>query len=196
MLDGIPSVGPAPVLPPPTELGRYAGRWIDRKGGATADIALRDDGMLTVTTYGVPFTACANEDGRLGNRTYSTPFTFRLLGEGGKLEVEQDAGATATYHRVAEGAALPDGLSGRYVNDDMAASWTIEGTSLTVIGPLRVGTRWSVEPIEGDVIRVVAPTALFAAWLDGRVLRERGGRITGLALDGGRARRLVFRRAD
>jgi len=43
---------------------------------------------------------------------------------------------------------------------------------------------------------VVAPTALYTAWLDGRALREPGGRITGLAVDGGRARKLVFRRAD
>jgi len=196
VLDDMPGVHAAPVLPPTTELGRYAGRWIDRTGGATADIALRDDGALTVATYGVPFVARAAEDGRLGNRTYSTPFTFRLLGSGDELEVEQDAGAIATYHRVAEDAALPDGLSGRYVNDDMAANWTVDGALVTVTGPLRIGTRWSVEPVEGDVIRVVAPTALYTAWLDGRVLREGGGRITGLAVDGGRARRLVFRRAE
>jgi D-aminopeptidase len=195
-IDEMPGVHPAPVLPPPTELGRYAGRWIDRKGGATADIALREDGALTVTIYGVPFVARATEDGRLGSPTYSNPFTFRLLGEGDTLEVEHDAGTITTYHRVIEGAAPPDGLSGRYVNDDMAASWTIEGTVVTVAGPLRIGTRWSVEPVEGDVIRVVAPTALYTAWLDARVLREPGGRITALAVDGGRARRLVFRRAD
>jgi D-aminopeptidase len=196
VLDDMPGVHAAPALPAPIELGRYTGRWIDRTGGATADIALRDDDALTVTTYGVPFVAGATEDGRLGNRTYSTPFTFRLLGSGDELEVEQDAGTVVVYHRAAEVAALPEGLSGRYVNDDMAASWTIDGTLVTVAGPLRVGTRWSIEPVEGDVIRVVAPTVLYAAWLDGRVLREGSGRITGLAVDGGRARRLVFRRVD
>ncbi len=196
IIDDMPGVHPAPALPPRAELGRYAGRWLDREGGATADIGLSDDGVLKVTIYGVSFVACATEDGRLGSPTCSTPFAFRLLGAGDMLEVEHDSGVIVTYHRVPEGAALPNGLSGRYVNDDMAASWTIDGASLTVAGPLRLGTQWSVEPVEGDAIRVMAPTALYNAWLDARVLRAPGGRINGLTVNGGRARRLVFRRAE
>ncbi len=194
VIDEMPGVHPAPVLPPPTELGRYAGRWLDREGGATADIALNNDDALTVTTYGVSFVARATEEGRLSSPTYSTPFTFRLLGASDTMEVEHDAGTIAIYHRVAEGPALPEGLSGRYVNDEMAASWTIDATSLTVAGPLQLATQWSVEPVEGDVIRVMAPTTLYNTWLDGRVLRRPGGRIAGLAVDGGRARKVVFTR--
>jgi D-aminopeptidase len=195
LIDDMPGVHPTPVLPQPTELGRYVGRWLDRESGATADIALSEDGTLSVTTYGVPLIVRATEDGRLGSPTYSSPFTFRLRGDD-TLEVEQDAGTVAIYHRVTDGAALPEGLCGRYVNEDTAATWTIDGTSLTVAGPLRLGTKWSIEPFEGDVIRLLTPTPLYNAWLDARALRASGGRITRLEVDGGRARRLVFRRAD
>ncbi len=193
-IDDMPHVHPAPITPPPTELRRYVGRWLDADSAATADIALGDDGVLTVTTYGVPFDVRATEDGRLGGTTSSQHFTFRLLGADDTLEVEQDAGTIALYRRVAEAATLPQGLCGRYANDEMAASWTIRGTVLTIAGPLRVGARWSVEPIEGDVIRLVAPSQLYTGWIDARVLRRPDGRITGLAVTGGRARNLVFRR--
>ena len=51
---------------------------------------------------------------------------------------------------------------------------------------------WEIEPIEGDFIRVITPMPLFRAWLDGRVLRDTAGRITGLHVDGGRVRNLLF----
>ena len=35
---------------------------------------------------------------------------------------------------------------------------------------------------------------LFRAWLDVRILRDAGGGITGLHVDGGRARNLLFAR--
>ena len=38
--------------------------------------------------------------------------------------------------------------------------------------------------------------ALFRAWLDGRVLRNADGRITGLRVDGGRLKGLTFVRAS
>ncbi len=194
VLDDRPGVHPAPALPAGTDLTRFVGRWLDREHTATADIVLNDTGELNVTVYGVPFVARPTEDGRLGAPNSSTQFSFRLLADGDTLEVEHDAGTMALYHRVTEGGALPDGLSGRYVNDEVGATWTIDGAALTVDGPLRLGAQWSVEPVEGDVIRMVAPTTLYTAWLDARVLRERGGRVSGLAVDGGRARGLVFGR--
>jgi hypothetical protein len=43
---------------------------------------------------------------------------------------------------------------------------------------------------------VITPMTLFRAWLDGRVLRDADGRITGLLVDGGRAKGLVFVRQE
>jgi hypothetical protein len=55
---------------------------------------------------------------------------------------------------------------------------------------------WSVVPVEGDLVRVLAPRALFDSWLDTLVLRDAAGRITGLRVDGGRARGLLFQRRE
>jgi hypothetical protein len=49
-----------------------------------------------------------------------------------------------------------------------------------------------VVPVAGDLIRVLAPRALFESWLDTVVVRTDGGQITGLRADGGRARGVVF----
>ena len=64
--------------------------------------------------------------------------------------------------------------------------------TLHVAGPLRAAGPWPIEPIEGDFIRVVSPSNLFQAWLDVRILRGRGDEITGLQVDGSRARNLLF----
>ena len=110
--------------------------------------------------------------------------------------MERDAGMHETLHRVSGNAELPADLPGRYHNADMAATWTIgtgeTGMTLHVAGPLRIAGHWEIEPIEGDFIRIVSPTPLFRAWLDGRVLRDAGGRISGLHVDGGRVRNLFF----
>jgi D-aminopeptidase len=102
-----------------------------------------------------------------------------------------------TLDRVVPGASLPADLPGRYSNADTAAHWTIEaaGAAMTVgiSGPLLVSAGpWTVEPVEGDFIRVITPMTLYRGWLDGRVLRDPTGRITALHIDGGRIRGLTF----
>lgn len=101
-------------------------------------------------------------------------------------------------HRVAPDARLPTDLAGRYANPEVAATWSIacteHGAGVHVAGPLLSGTRWDVEAIEADFIRIVTPSPLFRGWLDGRVLRDRNGTITGLHVDGGRAKGLTFTR--
>jgi hypothetical protein len=42
----------------------------------------------------------------------------------------------------------------------------------------------------------MTPRALFESWMDTRVIRDAAGVITGLRVDGGRARGLVYRRMD
>ena len=102
---------------------------------------------------------------------------------------------------VATGARLPTDLSGRYANADTAATWTIVGTEtgaeLRAAGLLMLAAEpWEIEPIEGDAIRIYTPLTLYRGWLDTRVLRGASGRITGLHVDGGRVKGLVFTRVE
>jgi hypothetical protein len=114
------------------------------------------------------------------------------------LTVERDAGVRETLHRVGEGARLPIDLPGRYSNPDCATDWTIAqtdaGMTLRVDGPLRIASTCEIEPVEDDFIRVITPMTLFRAWLDVRLVRDDRGKISGLNVDGGRARNLRFTR--
>jgi hypothetical protein len=150
---------------------------------------------VTACTHGVAFTTIPTAEGHLATSRGSGDFTMTLTSED-TLEVERDAGMRELLHRVSADAAPPADLPGRYHNADMAATWNIvtdeTGMGLQVAGPLRTAGPWEIEPIEGDCVRIVSPTPLFRAWLDGRVVRDTGGRITGLHVDGGRVRNLLF----
>jgi CubicO group peptidase (beta-lactamase class C family) len=187
---------PAPALPPAEALARFAGRWIDVARGATVDIRIDEHGVPIGSTHGVPFRLRALGDGRLIASRPARDFVARLAADGESLEVEADAGTVTTFTRAPETAVLPEGLAGRYVNAEMAAAWTLadgpEGMTLVVSGPLVTARGWRVVPVAGDLIRVLAPRALFESWLDTVVVRTDGGQITGLRADGGRARGVVF----
>jgi CubicO group peptidase (beta-lactamase class C family) len=192
LVEGKPGVHAIPPMPP-VEL--LPGRYLNRDTGATADVTLDEAGRVTACTHGVAFTTIPTGDGRLATSRGSADFTMQLVAED-VLDVERDAGMHETLRRVSGNAELPADLPGRYHNADMAATWTIgtgeTGMTLHVAGPLLIAARWEIEAIEGDFIRIVSPTPLFRAWLDGRVLRDAGGRISGLHIDGGRVRNLFF----
>jgi hypothetical protein len=64
-----------------------------------------------------------------------------------------------------------------------------------VAGPLlAAGGGWEIEPIEGNNVRIYTPLTLYRGWLDTRVLRDAAERVTGLHVDGGRVKGLVFAR--
>ena len=48
--------------------------------------------------------------------------------------------------------------------------------------------------MEGDILRVLMPSQLFQGWLDVRVLRDATGDVTGLTVNGGRAKGLLYSR--
>jgi D-aminopeptidase len=194
LIEDKPGIHPVPLMhetPPPP------GRYLNRDTAATVELAIDKAGCRTATTYGVTFPIIPTEDGRLTTSRGSNDFTVRLLADGA-LEVERDAGMHETLHVITTDATLPIDLPGRYFNPEIAASWTIErnetGMTAQVAGPLRVAVTWDIEPIEGDCIRIVTPSNLFRAWLDVRVLRDSEGTITGLHVDGSRARNLLFTR--
>ncbi len=183
------------AMPPMPATDRLPGRYLNRDTGATVDVEIDEVRRVTACTHGVAFATIPTAEDGLATSRGSADFTMRLTSED-TLEVERDAGMREILHRVSGNAALPADLSGRYHNADTAATWEVganeTGMGLHVAGPLRTTGPWGVEPIEGDFIRVISPTPLFRAWLDGRVLRDTAGRITGLHVDGGRVRNLLF----
>jgi CubicO group peptidase (beta-lactamase class C family) len=194
LIEGRPGVHAAPPMP---ETAKLPGRYLNRENGATVDVAVDKAGCLTASTYGVTFDTVATADGYLATSRGSDDFAMRLLADD-VLEVRRDAGMREILHRIADGAGLPPDLPGHYSNADTAAAWTIAATdagmTLRISGPLCVGGPWEIEPIEGDFIRVISPMTLFRAWLDARVMRDTAGAVTGLRVDGGRARNLFFAR--
>jgi len=196
VLDGRPGVHPVPALPDREALAKLAGRYLDPETSATLDLAVSDQGKLTMTTNGLTVTAEATEDGRLASPRGSSVFALRAAGPDA-VEVEQDAGAVGLWRRVTPGDSLPEGLPGTYHSPEMATTWTVtetEGkTCIRAAGPVVTGPLWEVEPVQGDVLRVHVPGTLFRGWLDVRVLRE-GGRIVGLEASGGRVKRARYAR--
>jgi CubicO group peptidase (beta-lactamase class C family) len=189
-----------PALPGAAELTRLAGCWVEPTSGATIDITLDAAGAPFGSTHGVPFRLKADPDGRLIADRAASDFAARLSEDGETLHVVADAGVASTYQRAPFDATLPKGLAGRYVNAEIGAVWTLaEGRhamSLRVAGPIVVADGWRVEPVAGDLIRVVAPRALYESWFDTIVLRDETGAVSGLRADGGRARGLVFTRTE
>ena len=199
-LEGATRMLAVPALPAAAELERFTGCWLDAARGATIDIRINEAGVPVGSTHGVPFQLRALADGRLAASRAAADFFARLSADGEMLEVEADAGELATYRRVTPGGTLPEGLAGRYVNAEIGAVWTLSDgpaqMTLRVSGPIVVAGGWSVLPVQGDAIRVVAPRALFDSWFDTVVQRDAAGKVSGLHVDGGRARGLVFTRTE
>ena len=170
LLDHLPGAKPAPTLPAPDILARHTGRFLNPEAPATVDFTLTPAGSLTYSTNGVTFDTRSNGDGRLAAANAGRDFTLRLSADGETMDIELDAGTTATYHRVAPDAGLPPDLPGTYRSDEMAATWTITahpaGMNLTIAGPHANAGPWPLEGIEGDIFRVWTPGALYRSWLD------------------------------
>jgi len=192
LLDGKPGVTATPPMPGRAELERWPGRYLDRASGSTVDVELTAEGRLVGRTHGVPFRLVACGDGWMRASRAAADFAARLVTDG--MEVVADAGHAATYARVVPDAALPEGLDGTYANAEIAATWAVAGQALTVAGPIVGCDDWTVAPVEGDCIRLCLPRALFDSWLDTRVRRDVAGDVTGLLVEGGRVRGLLFAR--
>lgn len=193
LIDGAPGVHVVPPMPAWVR-DDLSGCYLNRETGATVELGRDGQGRVTATTNGTATSLVPTADGRLASSRGSGDFTLRAMGEA--IEVERDAGVMETLHRVAPGAALPADLAGRYTNVDTAATWTIEAAGVRVSGPLMSAGPWEVAPVEGDHIRIYTPITLYRGWLDVQVARDAAGRVTGLQVDGGRVRGLVFKRVD
>jgi beta-lactamase family protein len=199
MIEGAHGVHPVPPMPDWAGSAELTGRYLNRDTGATVDIARDAKDRVTASVNGVATFLVPSADGRLATSRGSGDFTLRF--DGAAIEVERDAGVTETLRRVAPGARLPADLPGSYANADTAATWTIAatdtGAELRVAGPLLLASdAWEIEAIEGDIIRIYTPLTLYRGWMDTVVLRDACGRITGLHVDGGRVKGLVFARVE
>lgn len=185
------------AVPPMPPADRLPGRWLNRDSGATLEVSINAAGQVIACMYGVAFITVPTEDRGFATSRGSGDFTMWLRADD-RLDVERDAGVQETLHRIAPNAQLPLDLPGSYENADTAATWTIsnakQGVTLEVCGPLLRQVHWEIEPIEGDFIRVISPSVLFRGWFDCRVLRDATGAVTGLLVDGGRAKGLLFMR--
>jgi CubicO group peptidase (beta-lactamase class C family) len=197
-LDAERVLHPVPPLPERDTLEHIAGRYLDPDTPATADMALSPDGGLTATINGVPFRLIADGDNRLVADASSFEFAATPTADG--LIVESDAGHTARFRRVADGAELPGDIAGRYACDEVGATWIFShgetGMQVRVAGPFVNGGPWDIEAIEGDIFRVWTPSPLYRGWLDVKVQRGTGERVTGLLVNGGRTRNHIFARLD
>ncbi len=174
------------------KLDGLAGRYLDATGPMTLDLAVSDTGVVTATPYGVPMGVKPAEDGRL--LAGKGAFALLIRPHADSVEVELASGHVQHFHRVTADAPLPGGLDGTYRCADMAARWTIAGDTVAVSGPLLTGQHWQLTGVEGDILRVLMPSQLFQGWLDVRVLRDATGDVTGLYVNGGRAKGLLYSR--
>jgi CubicO group peptidase (beta-lactamase class C family) len=185
------------AVPPMPSMERLPGQYLNPASGATVDVTLDPGGRPTACTNGISFTTVATDDGRLATSRGSADFTMRLTSDD-TLEVERDAGVREILHRITPDARLPVDLPGRYYNPDVAAIWTIvaadNAMSLAIAGPLLAAGPWEIEPIRGDFIRVISPTSLLRSWFDVHVVRDTAGNVSGLHVNGARARGLMFAR--
>jgi CubicO group peptidase (beta-lactamase class C family) len=191
LLEG--SLPPVPAAPVCAALEPLTGRWIEPRSGTTLEIAVDDDGALAVTAGGATVHPEPAADGRLTVTHGTILIAIRRL-EDGTLEIEQDAGHTAIWHRAVPGATLPEGLDGTYQSLEMASLWTIGGSEVKVEGPLVRGASWTIEPIEGDLVRIIVPGILARAWFDVRITRGPGGAVTGLLVSSNRLRDVRYER--
>ncbi len=198
LLDARPGAVPAPRAADPSVTRPLAGHWLDPASGTTLDIAVTPQGTASFATFGQPFEPSTLPDSRLGTVRGMNSFALRPV-DADTVEVELDAGHVATFRRVPPGAAPPDGLPGRYRSEEMDADWTVEadsdGLQVTARGPVTRGGPWRVEPVEGDRVRIPMPD-LLPSWLDVEALRDAEGAVSGLRVNGGRVKDVLYRRVN
>ena len=194
LLDARPGAVPAPRPADPAVTQPLAGRWLDPAARTTLDIAVSPEGTTSFATFGQPFEPSTLPDGRLGAVRGMASFALRPM-DADTVEVEMDAGHVAAFRRVPPGAALPDGLPGQYRSEEMDADWRIEadgdGAQVTVRGPVARGGPWRAEPVEGDLFRIHWP-GLLPSWLDAEAVRDADGAVSGLRVNGGRVRDVLY----
>lgn len=196
-VEGRPGVRPVPALPPRPVLDGLAGRWLEPEAGTTVEFEITADGTPMATQHGMPFALAPAEDGRLVARRGMYPFAVTLP-DAGRLAIETDAGTVTLFHRAAAAPVLPAGLAGSYACAELETVWILaedgDGLAVHVRGPVGSAGPWPLHPVEGDCVRALTPGTMFQGWVDAKLARDAAGRISGIVVNSGRARGLVFAR--
>lgn len=198
LIEDRPGVHALPALPGRDKLEALAGRYMDRDTGTTVDLGTKEDGTPTITLNGLTVTAEPTEDGRLASPRSNSVFALRAEEDG--ILVEQDAGTTSVWRRIAPGASLPAGLAGTYRSAEMASTWELRtdghaGPHAMASGPVATsGQPWPLEPVAGDHFRIRVPGILYETWMDVQALRDTAGAVTGLLASGARAKAVRYDR--
>lgn len=193
-------VAPLRAMPPRPALASWCGRYLDRESAATLELGVSDDGTPNATMHGASFSLVPTGDGRLQAHRGAFPLTLAVAPDGSAVAAELDAGVRAEFRRVAEAAQIPPDIAGSYVNEEVAARWTIaidgDAARLSVDGPVAKAGPWRIEGIDGDFVRIWAGVSWIRSAFDARIERGRGGTVTGLVVSGGRVKRMLMRRIE
>ena len=198
LLEGAPGVHPVPPMPDWAAAPDLAGRYLDPRTGATVDIGRDAQGRVTASINGVATWLLPTEDGRLATSRGSGDFTMRLARRRAARWSAMPACARrciASPRARACPPTCPAATPTPTPPPPGPIAATDTGAELRVAGPLLAASGpWEIEPIEGDCIRIYTPLTLFRGWVDARVQRDGAGTVTGLHVDGGRVKGLVFTR--
>lgn len=185
---------PAPALP---SLDGITGSWIAEDitpGGRSFDLWV-EKGRPMARQNGTAFALAPNEEGRLASARGTIHFALERDGEAFLLH--EEAGHSAPLIRTNGPLPLPEDAPGTYVCPDLDATWTIAPDGRwTVEGPHARSGPFRTEGLAEDFARFHSPGALFDHWWDVRFTRSEAGRVTGLLVNGSRARGLRFTRLD
>ncbi|BBK35453.1 hypothetical protein STAQ_05310 [Allostella sp. ATCC 35155] len=187
--EGLP---PEPPLPP--GLDRLAGRWLDAEGLCVYELTPSAAG-LTGRSNGVGYSFQPAGGGWM--RAYRGAFELAVRADGDGVLADTGAGRVVRLERVAE-TALPSGLPGRYLADELATEWTVaaDGAGLAVRcrGPLAAAGPWPVTAVGPDIVEIAMPNRWMSSTVIAAVERDAGGHVAGLRASSPRIRELRFRR--
>jgi D-aminopeptidase len=151
------------------------GAYLSADGRTTLEL-LVEDGRAKARQHGVTFALARDLSALRG------AFAFRWDGSG----VVRANGERTAYAKIERGA-LPNGLDGVWRNDELGATYTIDGAHLRIDGPLCGGVAGMLEPFGPSTFRIKIETGPFPRAFDAR-LREDGA----LVVDAARSRGFVF----
>lgn len=152
------------------------GDYLSADGRTTLELMV-EDGRAKARQHGVTFPLARDLSALRG------AFAFRWDGAG----VVRANGERTAYSKIVR-SPLPAGLDGVWRNEDLGATYRIEGANVRIDGPLRAGVAGTLEPFGPATFRVKIEGGPFPRAFDARLT---GG---ALIVDAARSRGFVFRR--
>lgn len=154
-----------------------SGAYLSQDGRTTLEL-LVEDGRAKARQHGVTFPLARDFAALRG------AFAFRWDGSG----AVRANGERTAYAKV-ECGSLPKGLDGIWRNEELGATYTIDGTSLRIDGPLFGGVAATLDPFGSSTFRIKVDSGPFPRAFDAH-LRDDGAMV----VDAARSRGFAFTR--